>query len=267
MADTGSTHVISQSFQSIEQVDESVNLTDHDIHDIIVEDVAVADDYDVWNFSRYDDEADTPRKNEIDKNFEDFNGEHINGKTFDTQEAAYEFYNQYALLNGFGIRKHNAHKIRATGAIFRMQFVCNKQGFKKLDDKRLNENEKRRRDLRTSCEAMMQSLVADLNNEGLKPSQITRVVNVMKPSEEADITPRQCYSIIRVERKNNVGKECYGIIKHFQEKAALDDSYYFSADLARDGSLRSVFWTGYQKDLPSPYHLLQSNFFLGKAGP
>ncbi|KAK2975912.1 hypothetical protein RJ640_000396 [Escallonia rubra] len=125
----------------------------------------------------------------------------------------------------------------ATGTIFRRQFVCNKQGFKKLDDKRLNGNEKRRRDLRTGCEAMMQvtlsknlgvwvvdkfqdvhnhpltttpskvikhrshskyhrtnvckSLVADLNNEGLKPSQITRVVNVMKPSEEADVTPRQ----------------------------------------------------------------------------
>ncbi|KAK2980046.1 hypothetical protein RJ640_002230 [Escallonia rubra] len=30
------------------------------------------------------------------------------------------------------------------------------------------------------------SLVSDLNKEGLKPSQITRVVNVMKPSEEAN---------------------------------------------------------------------------------
>ncbi|KAK3030593.1 hypothetical protein RJ639_039679, partial [Escallonia herrerae] len=64
----------------------------------------------------------------------------------------------------------------------------------------------------------------------------------MKPGEEAVVTPRQCSSIIRVERKNNVRKECDGIIKHFQEKATLDDIYYFAADLARDGSLRSVFW-------------------------
>ncbi|KAK2979572.1 hypothetical protein RJ640_016246 [Escallonia rubra] len=140
MADTGRT--VSQSFQSIEQVDENVNLTYRDIHDIVVQDEAEADDYDVWGFSRYDDE--------------DFNGEHINGKTFDTQEASYEFYSQYALLNGFGTCKHNAHKIMATGAIFRRQFMCNKQGFKKLDDKRLNGNEKRHRDLRTGCEAMMQ---------------------------------------------------------------------------------------------------------------
>ncbi|KAK2986172.1 hypothetical protein RJ640_006207, partial [Escallonia rubra] len=231
MADTGRTRVVSHSFQSVEQIDVNECLTDYDILDTHVDDEVEADDYEGY------------------ESFEDFNSEHINGKTFDTQEAAYEFYNQYALLNGFGTRKHNAHKIMATGAIFRRQFVCNKQGFKKLDDKRLNGNEKRRRDLRTGCEAMMQvtlsknlgvwvvdkfqdvhnhpltttpskvikhrshskyhrtnvckSLVADLNNEGLKPSQITRVVNVMKPSEEADVTPRQCSSIIRVERKNN----------------------------------------------------------------
>ncbi|KAK3014046.1 hypothetical protein RJ639_008040 [Escallonia herrerae] len=191
-----------------------------------------------------------------------------------TEETAYDFYNQYALLNGFGTRKHNAHKISTTGAIFRRQFVCNKEGFKRVDDKKPNVNKKRRRDLRTGCEAMTQvtlskklgvwivdkfqdvhnhplttttskvikhrshskyhrtnickSLVSDLNHEGLKASQITRVVNVIKPSEEVDITPRQCSSIIRIERKNNVGKECYGIIKYFQEKATwvdLNDKY------------------------------------------
>ncbi|KAK3023454.1 hypothetical protein RJ639_042666 [Escallonia herrerae] len=203
MADTGRTHVIAQSFQSIEQIDENVPLIDYDIHDTLVHDET---------------EVKTPRENEVCGNFEDFDHEYIDGKTFDTQEAVYEFYNQYALLNGFGTRKHNAHKIKATGVIFRRQFVCNKQGFKNLNDKRLIGNEKRRRDLRTGCEAMMQvtlsnnlgvwvvdkfqdehnhpltttpskvvkhhshskyhrtnvckSLVSDLNNEGLKPSRL-----------------------------------------------------------------------------------------------
>ncbi|KAK2989936.1 hypothetical protein RJ640_013860, partial [Escallonia rubra] len=201
-----------------------------------------------------------PRENEDCEIFDNVDSQQIDGKIFDTLEAAYEFYNQYALLNGFGTRKHNAHKIRAMGAIFRRQFVCNKEGFMKLDDKRSNVNEKRRRDLRAGCEAVMQklgacvvnkfhdfhnhaltttpsngidhrshskdnrtnvckSLVSDHNHEGLKASQITRVVNVMKPCEEAGITPRQCSSLIRIERKNNVRKEYYVIIKHFQEKA------------------------------------------------
>ncbi|KAK2989347.1 hypothetical protein RJ640_013528 [Escallonia rubra] len=238
MTRSGSTPMGSHSFQSIEEIDANEGLTDFDIFDTHVHNEPRVDD--VCDLSQCDDEVRTPRENEGCENFDNFDSQLIDGKTFDTLEAAYDFYNQYALLNGFGTRKHNAHKIRATGAIFRRQFVCNKEGFKKLDDKRPNVNEKRRRDLRTGCEAMIQvtlskklgvwvvdkfqdvhnhpltttpsnvikhrshskyhrtnvckSLVSDLNHEGLKASQITRVVNVMKPSEEADVTPRQSHS-------------------------------------------------------------------------
>ncbi|KAK3031935.1 hypothetical protein RJ639_036219 [Escallonia herrerae] len=174
------------------------------------------------------------KENETYGSFEDFNSECVAAKTFDTQEAAYEFYSQYALLNGFGASKHNAHKNMATGAIFRRQFVCNKQGFKELDDKRLNGNEKKvtllkklemwvvdkfqdvhnhpltttpskvikhRSHSKYNRTNVCKSLVAALNNEGLKPSQITKFVNVIKPSKEADVTPRQCSSIIHVDRE------------------------------------------------------------------
>ncbi|KAK2980957.1 hypothetical protein RJ640_025106 [Escallonia rubra] len=240
----------SHSFQSIEEIDVSEGLTDFDTFDTHVHNEPRVDD--VCDLSQSDDEVRTPRENEGYENFDNFDSQLIDGKTFDTLEAAYDLYNQYALLNGFGTRKHNAHKIRVTSIIFRRQFVCNKKGFKKLDDKRPNVNKKRCRDLRTGCEAMMQvtlskklgvwvvdkfqdvhnhpltttpskvikhrshskyhrtnvdkSLVSSLNHEGLKASQITRVVNVMKPSEEADVTLRQSFSIIRVERKNNMGK-------------------------------------------------------------
>ncbi|KAK2976104.1 hypothetical protein RJ640_009536, partial [Escallonia rubra] len=49
-------------------------------------------------------------------------------------------------------------------------------------------------------------------------------MNVIKPRKETDVTPRQCSSIVRVERKNNVVKECHGIIKNFQEKAMYVNS-------------------------------------------
>ncbi|KAK3026231.1 hypothetical protein RJ639_040516, partial [Escallonia herrerae] len=250
MTHSGSIPMGSHNFQSIEEIDATEGLTNFDISNTHVHNEPRVDD--VCDLSQCDDEDRMPRENEGNENFDNFDSQLIDGKTFDTLEAAYDLYNQYALLNGFGTRKHNAHKIRATGAIFRRQFVCNKEGFKKLDDKRPNVNEKRHKDLRTGYEAMMQvtlskklgmwfqdvhnhpltttpskvskhrfhnkyhrtnvwkCLVFDLNHEGLKASQITRVVNVMKPSEEADVTPRQCSSIICVERKNNVGKECYG---------------------------------------------------------
>ncbi|KAK2972602.1 hypothetical protein RJ640_007071 [Escallonia rubra] len=163
----------------------------------------------------------------------------------------------------------------ATGAIFGRQFVCNKQGLKKLDDKRLNENEKRRRDLRTGCEAMIQvtlskklgmwvvdkfqdvhnhpltitpskvikyrshskyhrtnvckSFVAGLNNEGLKPSQITRVVNAMKPSKEADVTPRQLEDVranCSCAKFETAGILCQHILYIFKKKIIDLPEYY-----------------------------------------
>ncbi|KAK3037863.1 hypothetical protein RJ639_031223, partial [Escallonia herrerae] len=239
---------------------------------------------DVCDLSQCDDEVRTPRENEGYENFDNFDNQLIDGKTFDTLEAAYDFYNQYALLNGFGTRKHNAHKIRATGAI---------EGFKKLNDKRPKVNEKRLSDLRTGCEAMMQvtlskklgmwvvnkfqdvhnhpltttpskvikhhshskyhhtnvckSLVSDLNHEGLKASYITRVVNVMKPSEEAGVTPRQCSSIIRVERKNNkIGgfKICTTYV-HIGQSLFIKDTFF--AGMTKSGRSESIhsFFDGY----------------------
>ncbi|KAK2988327.1 hypothetical protein RJ640_000314 [Escallonia rubra] len=123
----------SQSFQSIEEIDATKGLIDYAIPDTHARDEPRVDD--VCDLSQCDNEVRTPRKNE---DYENFDSQQIDGQIFDTLEATYEFYNQYALLNGFGTCKHNAHKIRATGR----QFVCNNEGFTKLDDKRPNVNEK-----------------------------------------------------------------------------------------------------------------------------
>ncbi|KAK3000323.1 hypothetical protein RJ639_020422 [Escallonia herrerae] len=154
MTHSGSTPMGSHDFQTIEKIDATEGLTDFDIFDTHVSNEPRVDD--VCDLLQCDDEVKTPRENEGYENFDNFDSQLIDGKTFDMLEAAYDFYNQYALLNGFGTRKHNAHMIRATGAIFRRQFMYIKDSFKKLDDKRPNVNEKRCRDLRTDCEAMMQ---------------------------------------------------------------------------------------------------------------
>ncbi|KAK3042427.1 hypothetical protein RJ639_000151 [Escallonia herrerae] len=154
MTHSGKMPMASRDFQSIEEIDATNGLIDYGILDTHVCDESRVDN--VCDLSQCDKEVRTPRENEDYEKFDNFDSQQIDGKTFDTLEAAYEFYNQYALLNSFGTRKHNTHKIRATSAIFRRHFVCNKEGFKKLDDKRPNVNEKRHRDLRTGCETMMQ---------------------------------------------------------------------------------------------------------------
>ncbi|PWA50461.1 FAR1 DNA binding domain, FHY3/FAR1 family [Artemisia annua] len=81
----------------------------------------------------------------------------ILGKTFENLDVAYDFYNGYGLSKGFGIRKNQVHRRKKTNEIYRRIFVCNKQGFKDMNDKRhLGDNVKRCCITRTGCEAMMQ---------------------------------------------------------------------------------------------------------------
>ncbi|XP_023745855.2 protein FAR1-RELATED SEQUENCE 5-like [Lactuca sativa] len=90
----------------------------------------------------------------IDK--DDVDDERILGKVFDTPDDAYTFYNDYSFLHGFGIRRDDTIKNPNTNEPFRKIYVCNKEGFKRMDKNDSSENEKKRhRDVRTGCQAML----------------------------------------------------------------------------------------------------------------
>ncbi|XP_061373973.1 protein FAR1-RELATED SEQUENCE 5-like [Gastrolobium bilobum] len=97
----------------------------------------------------------------------------------------------------------------------------------------LSQNEFRRSDL-------TKSVVSKLYQEGLTSSKISKVVSAM--DKEVNLTPVQINNIISSQRRNNVGRECQGIIKHFQKKSMVDGAFYFDMHLAEDGTLRSIFW-------------------------
>ncbi|KAJ0490495.1 putative transcription factor FAR family [Helianthus annuus] len=76
------------------------------------------------------------------------------GMIFDSPDDAYDFYNRYAFLHGFGIRISSFFKNKTTNEPYRRKFVCNKEGFKDMKCNSSNGNvKKRRRELRTGCEA------------------------------------------------------------------------------------------------------------------
>ncbi|KAL4561264.1 hypothetical protein LXL04_033428 [Taraxacum kok-saghyz] len=60
-------------------------------------------------------------------------GESMLGKVFDTPDDAYNYYNDYSFLRGFGIRKNDTIKNPATNEAYRKIYVCNKEGFKRLE--------------------------------------------------------------------------------------------------------------------------------------
>ncbi|XP_052619736.1 protein FAR1-RELATED SEQUENCE 8-like [Lactuca sativa] len=80
--------------------------------------------------------------------------ESIVGMVFDTPDDAYTFYNDYAFLHGFGIRRDSTFKHKSTKEPYRKIYVCDKEGFKRLDDNASSGIEKkRRREVRLGCKA------------------------------------------------------------------------------------------------------------------
>ncbi|GKA44673.1 FAR1-related sequence 5-like protein [Tanacetum coccineum] len=86
------------------------------------------------------------------------------------------------------------------------------------------------------------SLMVELGKSGLKPCQVRKAVNAMKSPNQPNVTSKQCADILAEERKQYKGKEFYSLIKHFQEKVAVDSNQYFKIDLFDDGSPRNIFW-------------------------
>ncbi|KAJ0863281.1 putative transcription factor FAR family [Helianthus annuus] len=224
---------------------------------------------------------------DMDFEFEKEVNDDVIGQVFDTLGDAYDFYNRYAFVHGFGIRIRSTFKDKTTNEPYRRKYVCNKEGFKDLKRDSSKGDVKRRRELRTGCESFLRiskgkygkwlvdkfndshnheltvtptkvmkhrshgkfhraeackSLMSELSQSGLKPSQIRKVVNTMKSPCENDVTSKQCADILAVERKQYKGKEFYGLIKHFQDKLIEDRNLYFVVDLFEDGSPRNIFW-------------------------
>ncbi|KAL4583523.1 hypothetical protein LXL04_008097 [Taraxacum kok-saghyz] len=70
-------------------------------------------------------------------------GESMLGKVFDTPDDAYNYYNDYSFLHGFGIRKDDIVKNPTTNEAYRKMYVCNKEGFKRLEKNASIGNEKK----------------------------------------------------------------------------------------------------------------------------
>ncbi|XP_020263278.1 protein FAR1-RELATED SEQUENCE 5-like [Asparagus officinalis] len=206
------------------------------------------------------------------------------GMKFNTYEEAYNYYNHYALLMDFGIRKSTVNYSKKTRDVLDRKFICDKEGYRSNRDKM---EMPFRRETRVGCKAMMRvkvledkswevtgfveehtnhvlsspvkaklhishqqfhksqsckKLIESLQEEGIPPSTISRVINATTGREGELVTPQQCIDHIRYQRVNNIGHECISIIKHFQSMTANDPEFYFAIEVDSSGQMRSVFW-------------------------
>ncbi|PPS10425.1 hypothetical protein GOBAR_AA10221 [Gossypium barbadense] len=89
--------------------------------------------------------------------------EPYDGMEFESEEAAKAFYNSYARRVGFSTRVSSSRRSRRDGAIIQRQFVCAKEGFRNLNEKRTKDREiKRPRTItRVGCKASLSVKVQD----------------------------------------------------------------------------------------------------------
>ncbi|XP_057512789.1 protein FAR1-RELATED SEQUENCE 5-like [Actinidia eriantha] len=85
-------------------------------------------------------------------------------KEFESEKAAYEFYNVYGRVMGFSIRICYSTKSQKDGVLIGRKFVCNKQGIRGKD-KRCLVVEHPRKETRTKCDA---NISISLNRETSK---------------------------------------------------------------------------------------------------
>uniref|UniRef100_A0A5B7B2B1 Protein FAR1-RELATED SEQUENCE n=1 Tax=Davidia involucrata TaxID=16924 RepID=A0A5B7B2B1_DAVIN len=76
------------------------------------------------------------------------------GMEFESDEHAYRFYNKYAGLVGFSVRKDWVNRSKIHGQVVSRKFTCSKEGYRRKDKRDVNVK-KHRKETRTGCLAHM----------------------------------------------------------------------------------------------------------------
>lgn len=76
------------------------------------------------------------------------------GTVFESDEHAYRFYNKYARLMGFNVRKDWINRSKVHGMVVSRKFTCSREGYRRKD-KRDFTVKKHRKETRTGCLAHM----------------------------------------------------------------------------------------------------------------
>lgn len=76
------------------------------------------------------------------------------GTEFESDEHAYRFYNKYARLVGFSVRKDWVNRSKVHGLVVSRKFTCSKEGYRRKDKRDVNVK-KHRKETRTGCLAHM----------------------------------------------------------------------------------------------------------------
>ncbi|CAL8991275.1 unnamed protein product [Prunus brigantina] len=196
------------------------------------------------------------------------------GMKFDSLDFVYDFYNRYALLAGFSIRRHSSGKEKYSKEILRKEFVCCKQGVFKKEEPRVI---KRHRGISrcgckarvvvvkvSGCKQYVFSLVVEGHNHTMTPSERVHFMrshrHISEPAKlltkqlgSADIPTHKKMSILEVQ---SGGMEKIG----FTKKDIYNFEYYESGLMKNhDVELVTEYFLAEQKNNRSFYFKIEGD--------
>ncbi|KAK6926278.1 MULE transposase domain [Dillenia turbinata] len=204
------------------------------------------------------------------------------GTEFESDEHAYKFYNKYAGLVGFSVRKDWVNRSKVHGKVVSRKFTCSKEGYRRKDKRDANVK-RHRKETRTGCMAHMiitrqpngkyrvTHFEPNHNHDNLDPSHLNVVpseksLNAPQALEENsttdsanrvaltfELTSRRlgdqeglgpdCGSHLCSERTRRMKEgEAARILHYFQRLHFKNPSFFYAIQLDSEDRISNIFW-------------------------
>ncbi|XP_006656204.1 protein FAR1-RELATED SEQUENCE 5-like [Oryza brachyantha] len=181
------------------------------------------------------------------------NDEPCLGMEFESDGAAREFYNAYALCLGFGIRVARSRSERRKGieVLIMKRFVCLKEGHHKKKDAESNDKKKRKRlSIRDGCPAMMEvvrrgpdkwvitKLVLEHTHVILSPDRV-REVQLRRASGKCAEHENQLQEL----RRNVFGDtDAQGLFNYLKRMQSENSGFFYSIQVDSKNCVTNAVW-------------------------
>ncbi|KAK9291910.1 hypothetical protein L1049_019861 [Liquidambar formosana] len=143
------------------------------------------------------------------------------GMEFESDEHAYKFYNKYAGLVGFSVRKDWVNRSKVHGQVVSRKFTCSKEGYRRKDKRDVNVR-KHRKETRTGCLAHM--IITR------QPDEMKLNVTEVTEDESASNSETQSRSAFELMGRR-FGRQ------HFE-----NPSFFYAIQLDTDDKVSNIFW-------------------------
>ncbi|KAJ7975671.1 Protein FAR1-RELATED SEQUENCE 5 [Quillaja saponaria] len=162
------------------------------------------------------------------------------GAEFESDEHAYRFYNKYARLIGFSVRKDWVNRSKVHGQVVSRKFTCSKEGHRRKDKRDVNVK-KHRKETRTGCLAHI--IITR------QPDSKYRVTHFEAEHNHDDINPSSAHMLTleselgidqaaEAESKDNLGPRSKAALEIMNRRLEARESLDYLA-LEYDNYLRS----------------------------